>query len=102
MADGIIDVQYPLVRNAIEELAGQTRQIINTLNILEDELQPLVRSWEGADRSMYVQVQSEWDQACKNMAGLLGNSSELVSLIHDNHSRDEMNSANNWGNISPA
>ncbi|KES03572.1 hypothetical protein BU52_29890 [Streptomyces toyocaensis] len=102
MADGIIDLQYPLVRNAIEELAGQTRQIINTLNVLEDELQPLVRSWEGDDQTMYIQVQSKWDQACKNMAVLLGDSSELVSLIHDNHSRDERNSANNWGSVSPA
>ncbi|NEE55558.1 WXG100 family type VII secretion target, partial [Streptomyces sp. SID8455] len=32
MADGIIDVQYSTVRNAIEELKQQTQQIITTLN----------------------------------------------------------------------
>lgn len=99
MADGIIDVQYPVVRNAIEELTGQTRQIITTLNNLEDELKPLVSSWEGADQETYRQVQAEWDQASRNMAQLLGGNSELVQSIHDNHSRDERKSADNWGNL---
>lgn len=60
MADGIIDVQYATVRNAIEELKGQTQQIITTLNNLEDELKPLVMSWEGDDQQMYRGVQAEW------------------------------------------
>ncbi|MFH9010844.1 WXG100 family type VII secretion target [Streptomyces sp. NPDC017943] len=99
MADGIIDVQYPVVQRAIEDLKDQTQQIINTLNTLEDELKPLVGSWEGSDRQMYVQVQAEWDQATKNMAMLLGDSGQLIQSIHDNHSRDERRSADNWGNV---
>ncbi|MFE9724204.1 WXG100 family type VII secretion target [Streptomyces sp. NPDC005794] len=99
MADGIIDVQYSTVRNAIEELKGQTQQIITTLNNLEDELKPLVLSWEGDDQSMYRGVQAEWDQATKNMALLLGDSGDLVQSIHDNHSRDERKSADNWGSV---
>lgn len=74
MADGIIDVQYSTVRNAIEELTQQTKQIITTLNNLEDELKPLITSWEGDDQAMYRGVQAEWDQATKNMALLLGDS----------------------------
>ncbi|MCX4586389.1 hypothetical protein [Streptomyces sp. NBC_01481] len=50
MADGIIDVQYPKVQQAIEELMEQTQGIITTLNNLEDELKPLVTTWEGADQ----------------------------------------------------
>ncbi|MFI5674186.1 WXG100 family type VII secretion target [Streptomyces cellulosae] len=99
MADGIIDVQYPVVQNAIEELKNQTQQIITTLNNLEDELKPLVSTWEGSDQQMYIQVQAEWDQATKNMAMLLGDSGELIQSIHDNHSRDERKSADNWGNV---
>ncbi|WP_032769061.1 WXG100 family type VII secretion target [Streptomyces sp. CNS654] len=99
MADGIIDVQYSTVRNSIEELKQQTQQIITTLNNLEDELKPLVTSWEGDDQAMYRGVQAEWDQATKNMALLLGDSGELVQSIHDNHSRDERRSADNWGNV---
>jgi WXG100 family type VII secretion target len=99
MADGIIDVQYPVVQRAIEDLRDQTQQIINTLNNLEDELKPLVTSWEGSDQQMYIQVQAEWDQATKNMAMLLGDSGELIQSIHDNHSRDERRSADNWGNV---
>ncbi|MER7550331.1 MULTISPECIES: WXG100 family type VII secretion target [Streptomyces] len=99
MADGIIDVQYSTVRNAIEELTQQTKQIITTLNNLEDELKPLIASWEGDDQAMYRGVQAEWDQATKNMALLLGDSGELVQSIHDNHSRDERRSADNWGGV---
>ena len=99
MADGIIDVQYATVRNAIEELKGQTQQIITTLNNLEDELKPLVASWEGADQEMYRQVQMQWDQATKNMATLLNDNGTLIQSIHDNHSRDERRSADNWGNV---
>ncbi|MCS0599777.1 WXG100 family type VII secretion target [Streptomyces sp. LP11] len=99
MADGIIDVQYPVVRQAIEELTEQTQQIINALNNLEDELKPLVSSWEGSDQEMYRTVQAEWDQATKNMALLLGDSGTLIQSIHDNHSRDERKSADNWGNV---
>ena len=99
MADGIIDVQYPVVRNAIEELMNQTQQIITTLNNLEDELRPLVTSWEGDDQQMYRNVQAEWDQATKTMPLLLGDSGALVQSIHDNHSRDERKSADNWGNV---
>lgn len=101
MADGIIDVQYPKVRQAVEELKDQTQAIITTLNNLEDELKPLIMSWEGEDQEMYRQVQAEWDQATKNMALLLGDSGELVQMIHDNHSRDERRSADNWGGVRP-
>ncbi|MQL62661.1 WXG100 family type VII secretion target [Streptomyces vinaceus] len=99
MADGIIDVQYSVVRKAVEELTDQTQQIITTLNNLEDELKPLVASWEGADQEMYRQVQMEWDQATKNMAVLLNDNGTLIQSIHDNHSRDERRSADNWGNV---
>ncbi|MDQ1040435.1 WXG100 family type VII secretion target [Streptomyces sp. V3I8] len=99
MADGIIDVQYPKVQQAIEELKDQTQVIINTLNNLEDELKPLVSSWEGADQEQYRVVQAEWDNATKNMARLLGDNGELIRTIHDNHSRDERKSADNWGNV---
>ncbi|MEU6085009.1 WXG100 family type VII secretion target [Streptomyces sp. NPDC047108] len=99
MADGVIDVQYSLVQRTIEELKDQTQQIITTLNNLEDELKPLVSTWEGSDQQMYIQVQTEWDQATKNMALLLGDSGELVQSIHDNHSRDERKSADNWGSV---
>ncbi|MBQ0954140.1 WXG100 family type VII secretion target [Streptomyces sp. ARC32] len=99
MAEGIIDVQYAMVRHAVEELTDQTRQIITTLNTLEDELKPLVMSWEGADQQMYREVQAQWDQATKNMAMLLGDSGELVGTIHNNHSRDEHRSADNWGSV---
>ncbi|MFE1263288.1 WXG100 family type VII secretion target [Streptomyces albogriseolus] len=99
MADGIIDVQYAKVRHAVEELMDQTQAIIKTLNNLEDELKPLVMSWEGADQQTYREVQAEWDQATKNMAQLLGDNGELVQMIHDNHSRDERRSADNWGGV---
>src|SRR5689334_12562835 len=99
MADGIIDVQYPKVQQAIEELMEQTQVIINTLNNLEDELKPLVNTWEGADQEQYRVVQAEWDNATKNMARLLGDNGELIRTIHDNHSRDERRSADNWGNV---
>ncbi|GAB2324882.1 WXG100 family type VII secretion target [Streptomyces griseoincarnatus] len=99
MADGIIDVQYSVVRKAVEELTDQTQQIITTLNNLEDELKPLVASWEGADQEMYRQVQMQWDQATKNMAVLLSDNGTLIQSIHDNHSRDERRSADNWGNV---
>ncbi|MFE6161865.1 WXG100 family type VII secretion target [Streptomyces sp. NPDC056486] len=99
MADGIIDLQYPKVQQAIEELMEQTQLIITTLNNLEDELKPLVASWEGADQEKYREVQAEWDQATKNMARLLGDNGELIQSIHDNHSRDERKSADNWGGV---
>lgn len=102
MADGIIDVQYLVVRQAIEELTGQTQQIINTLNNLEDELKPFVSSWEGEDQTTYIQVQREWDQASKNMAILLGDSGQLIQSIHDNHSRDAQRSASEWASVRPS
>ncbi|OON78076.1 WXG100 family type VII secretion target [Streptomyces tsukubensis] len=99
MSEGIIDLQFPLARQAIEELRGQTQQIIETLNRLEDELKPLVTTWEGSDQEMYLVVQQEWDAATKRMAQLLGDSGDLVQMIHDNHSRDMRKSADNWGNV---
>ncbi|AWK12159.1 WXG100 family type VII secretion target [Streptomyces spongiicola] len=101
MADGIIDVQYAKVRHAIEELKDQTQTIIATLNSLEDQLKPLIASWEGADQEMYRQVQAEWNQATRTMAALLGDNSRLVQSIHDNHARDEHMSADNWGSVRP-
>ncbi|MEV1019289.1 WXG100 family type VII secretion target [Streptomyces sp. NPDC050264] len=99
MADGIIDVQYPKVRQAIEELQEQTKGIITSLNNLEDELKPLISSWEGSDQEMYRGVQAEWDQATANMAKLLNDNGELIQSIHDNHSRDERKSSDNWGSV---
>lgn len=94
--DGIIDVQYGTVRDAIEQVKDQTRFIITALNTLEDELKPLVASWEGTDREMYLQVQEDWDQATKNMARLLNDNGELIQMIHDNHSHDMRRSTDEW------
>ncbi|GAA2246220.1 ESAT-6-like protein [Streptomyces ruber] len=99
MADGIIDIQYSVVRNAIEEMQGQTQQIRSTLNRLEDELRPLIASWEGDDQTMYRSVQAEWNAATQRMGQLLAETSALVGDIHDGHARDERRSADNWGAV---
>ncbi|MFE0923324.1 WXG100 family type VII secretion target [Streptomyces nigra] len=99
MADGIIDVNYTVARQAIEELRAQTQQIASVLNNLEDELRPLIQSWEGDDRDTYHQVQMEWNQATANMGKLLDNTGELITFIHDGHIRDERKSVDGWQSV---
>ncbi|MDH6581411.1 WXG100 family type VII secretion target [Streptomyces sp. SAI-133] len=99
MADGIIDVQYTVARQAIEDLRAQTQQIASVLHNLEDELQPLIASWEGDDQEMYRQVQMEWNQATSNMGTLLDQTGHLLTSIHDGHIRDERKSVDGWQSV---
>ncbi|WP_020124233.1 WXG100 family type VII secretion target [Streptomyces canus] len=99
MADGIIDVQYTVARQAIEDLRAQTQQIASVLNNLQDELQPLIKTWEGDDQETYRQVQLEWNQATGNMGTLLDSTGELLTHIHDGHIRDERKSVDGWNSV---
>ncbi|MDH6522972.1 WXG100 family type VII secretion target [Streptomyces sp. SAI-135] len=99
MADGIISVNFAVTRQAIEDLRAQTQQIASVLHNLEDELRPLIASWEGVDQEKYREVQAQWNGAVYNMGMLLDSTGGLLTDIHDGHHRDMRKSADNWGSV---
>ncbi|MFF3249231.1 WXG100 family type VII secretion target [Streptomyces sp. NPDC002870] len=86
--DGIIHVEYSHTENAAENLMSQTVAIETTLDNLEQELVALI-TWEGEDKTAYVTIQSEWNNAVVKMKDdLLGNK-VLLEDITDNYRRSE-------------
>ncbi|MYR60460.1 WXG100 family type VII secretion target, partial [Streptomyces sp. SID625] len=97
--DGVIDVHYSTVANAIEEMQQQTQAISQTLATLDEELAPLKGGWSGDDKTEYVSVQQQWNAAVEQMRLLLSQNRDLVHDVADGHRRDEHSSAEMWSGV---
>ncbi len=97
--DGVIDVHYSTVANAIEEMQQQTQAISQTLATLEEDLAPLKAGWSGDDKKEYLNVQQQWNNAVEQMRLLLAQNRDLVQDVADGHRRDERGSAEMWSGV---
>ena len=99
MSDGYIYVDYANVDNAVDEMRLQTREIEKIISSLNDELQPLQKSWEGDDREAYSEKQAAWNQAVANMRKWLGDNAQTLNHIRDLYTHNERSQTQSWQGV---
>ncbi|WP_210592172.1 WXG100 family type VII secretion target [Streptomyces sp. GESEQ-35] len=96
---GHIFVDFSKNANVAEDLRLQTRNILNWLQQLDQELQVLKNSWEGEDKEAYQEKQDQWNASVQAMNTLLDNYSGLLDEV-SNAFRDNQNkSAQAWQDL---
>ena len=87
-------VNYAALENANSAIQTTARSIEEKLDTLRTRLQRM--EWDGQDQAAYQQHQSEWDQAVRDLNGILQQIGTAVGTARENYMSTEANNAKVW------
>ncbi|MFF2021690.1 WXG100 family type VII secretion target [Streptomyces sp. NPDC058171] len=86
---------------ALQELAGELEDILKTLNGqldgLYDRVVPVVLSWEGEAREVFVDKLDEWDRSAQDLQTAQKWLHEVVSSSHSGYAAAHLAVLRGWG-----
>lgn len=85
MADGVRD-----------HMASITRQLIDMLESLHNDVSTSLASWESGAREQYNLAKADWDAAAAKMPEALGRAEVVLSEITNGYLQVEHWGANRW------
>ncbi|CAM5491505.1 WXG100 family type VII secretion target [Streptomyces fumanus] len=66
------------------EMAEQTMQIRKVITNLEDQLRPIVATWLGPDKTVYMtKVQPTWEAEVQALSTILARHAETLDTVRD-------------------
>jgi len=87
-------VNYAALENANSQIQATARSIEEKLDTLRSRLQKM--DWQGQDQDAYQQHQNEWDQAVRDLNGILQQIGSAVGTARGNYMTTEANNAKVW------
>ena len=82
------------------------QQIVDELNALYQQLQPLTETWQGAAASYFDPLMAEWNNAAKGLfgsadqGGVLGEIAAAMNVSWDNYVEAESANTSTWSSSS--
>ncbi|QMU77937.1 WXG100 family type VII secretion target [Streptacidiphilus sp. PB12-B1b] len=61
----------PTMNQAMDDLMIAEQKLRAILDDLDQQIRPMLNSWDGNAKDMYTACQTEWNAACTDMAALL-------------------------------
>ncbi|OIJ69551.1 WXG100 family type VII secretion target [Streptomyces mangrovisoli] len=96
-ADDDISVSFSTLR----ELAGELEDILKSLDVtlddLYDRVEPVVLSWKGEAREIFVQKLDEWDRSAQDLRAAQKWLHEYVTNGHTNYAAAHQAVLRGWG-----
>lgn len=80
-----IYVDHRALDEARAKFAGHHEALRLVLSELESGLAPMVGSWVGSARELYVERKAQWDAAALDLAALLESITELTRAAHQSY-----------------
>ena len=77
-----IYVDHPRIEHGAAQLAVHKKTFDEVLAQLESDLAPLVATWSGGARDLYVAKKQAWHAAAQDLTTLLGTIAKLTSDAH--------------------
>lgn len=77
-----IYVNHPYLSEAATNLAGHKRAFDEVLLGLESDLTPMIATWSGQARDLYLQKKAAWDRAAGDLSTLLAHISTLTEAAY--------------------
>jgi len=93
---GEIHVQFEALQSGQEGINKTYQSLVNTLDQLESDLQPMINSWSGTAQESYLQCKKQWDEAAVALSQVLSNIGTAVGQAHDNYRAAEGAAQANW------
>ena len=80
-----IQVDYAVVEAAAKNFANRQEHLVQILDTLEAGLAPMLASWEGAARDLYLEKKALWDKSAADLGALLTMISTHTQKAHDGY-----------------
>jgi|SRR5882757_7657241 len=71
-------------------------KLTGTLEQLETDLGPMIRTWSGSAQEAYIACKTAWDKAATDLATVLNSIGSSVGDAHDNYRAAETSALGNW------
>lgn len=84
-----IVVNYETIHQAAADCDATTKFLRDHFDQMQQELKPLIDSWEGDAQAAYVQLQNKWNQAFEDLAQLLAQIGAVLPQIGDGYQGTE-------------
>jgi 6 kDa early secretory antigenic target len=78
---------YPTVQQAAQNYAKRHEGLNTILTDLESGLAPMLASWEGSARDLYVEQKVVWDKAAADLTALLKEIITQTQTAHDGYAQ---------------
>jgi len=98
-ASGEIFMNYTGVNNTIEDMESANIAIMNILETLEDEIQPLRATWSGPSEQEYEICQAKWVADMTDMFRMLGQAGDTLQQMALNTSSTDAGTADGWASV---
>ena len=91
-----IYVDYTALDQAAKNFATRQEHLVSILENLEAGLAPMLASWEGSARDLYVEKKATWDKAANDLAALLSSIQQHTQKAHDGYADLVASSKSAW------
>lgn len=85
MDDGQIYVEHARLETAASQLRTHKKNFDEILSNLESDLRPMISSWSGDARDLYLVKKNNWDAAAADLTELLADIATLTETAHNNY-----------------
>lgn len=101
MSTGTPDEHITVSLAALQEFAGELEGILKHLNSrlddLYDRVEPVVLSWKGEAREIFVEKLDEWDRSAQDLQAAQKWLHECVTTGHTNYAAAHRAVLRGWG-----
>ena len=80
-----IYVDHGYLSTAADNLAAHQRTFTEVLSGLESDLAPMIGTWSGEARELYLQKKAAWDRAAKDLCDLLAHMSTITESAYEGY-----------------
>ncbi|MEU6522992.1 WXG100 family type VII secretion target [Streptomyces sp. NPDC046924] len=95
--DGHITVSFTTLRELATELEDILKKLNGSLDDLHDRVVPVVLSWEGEAREVFVDKLDEWDRSAQDLQAAQKWLHECATTSHVNYTAAHQAVLRGWG-----
>ncbi|MEU0174110.1 WXG100 family type VII secretion target [Streptomyces massasporeus] len=95
--DGHITVSFATLRELAAELEDILKKLNSGLDDLHDRVVPVVLSWEGEAREVFVDKLDEWDRSAQDLQAAQKWLHECATTSHINYAAAHQAVLRGWG-----
>ncbi|MBL3669298.1 WXG100 family type VII secretion target [Streptomyces sp. M2CJ-2] len=95
--DGHITVSFTTLRELAAELEDILKKLNDSLDDLHDRVVPVVLSWEGEAREVFVDKLDEWDRSAQDLQAAQKWLHECATTSHVNYAAAHQAVLRGWG-----
>ncbi|GAA1419669.1 hypothetical protein GCM10009601_16900 [Streptomyces thermospinosisporus] len=96
-ADDHIAVKFTTLQELATELEDILKKLNEKLEDLYDRVEPVVLSWSGEAREVFVEKLDEWDRSAQDLEAAQKWLHEYVTTGHTNYAAAHQAVLNGWG-----